>query len=263
MELARFLRSRLSLSILLYWALLLSLAWLFAELLEEVYAQGGFFFDEPVLAWFYERLNPLTTKFMLVASTIGGTAFMIALSVAVTLLLWRLARREARFFAFSMLGASLIMLLTKLSLNRPRPDLYPDVDLWQTASASFPSGHATGSAAFFLSLYFVLAHKNMRWRLLAAVLGLLMVIWISTSRLYLQVHYPSDILAGLALGTTWVLGVNALYRWRGRDKTKRTVLLTLPTHLIKRYEEEAAAKNLSEDEIMTSMLEKRYKNPQR
>lgn len=187
-----------------------------------------------MLAWFYGLVSPARTNVAFALSTVGGVQVMIALAVLLTLLLWFRSRREAAFFAVSMTGASVIMGLTKLVLARPRPELFPDVDYWQTASPSFPSGHATGSAAFALTLFFVVRRSAPRWQVLAGVFGVLFCLAVSASRLYLQVHYPSD-LAGLALGSGWVLGVNALYTYETRDKARRTVLLTLPLEIVEAY----------------------------
>jgi membrane-associated phospholipid phosphatase len=250
--------SRLSWRLLLYWAVLLGGLWGFAELADEVYEQEGFFFDEPVLAWFYGLVTPLRTRVALVLSTLGGVEIMIGLAVLLTVLLWFRSRREAFFFAASMTGASAIMGLTKVLLARPRPELFPDVDYWRTASPSFPSGHATGSAALALTLYLVVTRLAPRWRGLAAALGAAFALSVSASRLYLQVHYPSDILAGLALGCAWVLGVNAFYRYATRDRAQQNVLLRLPREVIAAYRQEAAARGVSVDEVVSAALLERH-----
>ena len=144
--------------------------------------------------------------------------------------------------------------LTKVVLTRPRPELFPDVNYWQTASPSFPSGHATGSAVFALTLWFVVRRLAPEWQGLAGVLGLLFCLSVSASRLYLQVHYPSDILAGLALGSGWVLGVNALYTYETRDTSKHTVLLTLPREVVEAYRRDAHTRGVSEDERVGKVL---------
>ncbi len=262
MDIIKALLRRLSWSLVLYWGLLFGLLWMLTELADVVYDKGGFFFDEPVLDWFYGLINPTLTSLALFASTVGGVEIMIGLAVLVFIFLWRVSHREAVFFGFSMGGASLIMVVTKLVLSRPRPELFPDVQFWQTASPSFPSGHATGSMAFFLSVYLVVSRLAPRWRGLAAVAGVVMVAWISASRLYLQVHYPSDILAGLALSTTWVLGVNAFYKYHTRDRTHRTVLLTLPAEIVDAYREEAFAKGLDEGEVVARALQNHYPQAQ-
>ena len=262
MDIIKALLRRLSWSLVLYWGLLFGLLWMLTELADVVYDKGGFFFDEPVLDWFYGLITPTLTSLALFASTVGGVEIMIGLAVLVFIFLWRVSHREAVFFGFSMGGASLIMVVTKLVLSRPRPELFPDVQFWQTASPSFPSGHATGSMAFFLSVYLVVSRLAPRWRGLAAVAGVVMVTWISASRLYLQVHYPSDILAGLALSTTWVLGVNAFYKYHTRDRTHRTVLLTLPADIVQAYREEAFAKGLDEGEVVARALQEHYPQAQ-
>lgn len=258
MEIIRGLLRRLSPSLVLYWGILVGFLWLFIELLDNFYEDGGFFFDEPILNWFYGLLDPTLTQLMLIASTIGGVEVMIGLSTLTIILLWRISHRESLFFLLSMSGASLIMGLTKFVLNRPRPELFPDVDYWVTESPSFPSGHATGSMAFFLTSYLVVSRLAPKWRPLAAIIGVIMVVWICGSRLYLQVHYPSDIMAGLALATAWVLGVNAAYRYQIRDHSHRTVLLTLPDELIEAYRQEAFDQGVDEGEVVARIISEHY-----
>jgi membrane-associated phospholipid phosphatase len=256
-DLLRALLRRLSLPVLGYLGVVVGGLLLLEELTETIYEQGGFFFDEPILAWFYGLITPPLTAFMRVLSTVGDVPVMLGLSLLGFALLLRFARREALFFALSMGGASIIMLLGKMVLARPRPTLY-DVQLWEVGSASFSSGHATGSAAFFLSLYFLTARLAPRWRLPVALLGGLAALLISASRLYLQVHYPSDILAGIALGAAWVMGVNAAYRYHTRDRSQRTVLLTLSADVVARYREDAARAGLSEDAAADAALRAHY-----
>ncbi len=260
MDALKTLLSRLSWRLVLYWGLLLGGLWAFIELVDTLYDRGGFFFDEPILSWFYTLINPTLTNIALFLSTVGGVEIMIGLSVLAAFGLWFVAKHEAVFFALSMGGASLIMLLAKYAFGRARPNLFPDVDFWQTASPSFPSGHATGSMAFFLSVYLVVSRLVPRWRPLAALVGTVMVLGISASRLYLQVHYPSDILAGLSLSAAWVLGVNALYTYHSRDKTHRYVLLQLPTEVIEAYRLQAKQRGVEEDEVVAEALARKFSN---
>ena len=258
MDVLKALLRRLSWRLLLYWGLLAGGLWTFVELADGVYEKNGFFFDEPVLDWFYTLINPTLTGLAVALSTIGGVEVMIGLSVLVAIGLWWVSRREALFFTFAMGGASVIMVATKYIFGRPRPELFPDVNFWTTASPSFPSGHATGSMAFFLTVYLVVTHLAPRWRVLAGVLGAVMILGISASRLYLQVHYPSDILAGLSLGAAWVLGVNAFYTFQTRDRSHHTVLLTLPTELVEAYREEARRRHEEEGEVVAEALRARF-----
>lgn len=99
-----------------------------------------------------------------------------------------------------------------------------------------------------------------RWQVLAGVFSVLFCILVSASRLYLQVHYPSDILAGIALGSGWVLGVNALYSYETRDTHKRTVLLTLPREVIEAYRRDAQVRGLEDDEVVAEVLAEHYRS---
>ncbi len=258
MDVFRTLLSRLSWRLLLYWGVLVGGLWAFAELADEVYEKQGFFFDEPVLTWFYGLVSPTLTQLALALSTVGGLEVMMAASALLIIGLWFKSHREAVFFAVSMVGASVIMGLTKVFLGRPRPELFPDVNYWQTASPSFPSGHATGSAVFALTLFFVVRRLVPKWQILGGVLGLLFCLSVSASRLYLQVHYPSDILAGLALGSGWVLGVNTVYIYRTRKADTHNVLLKLPEPVIRAYKKEAKTSGVSEDEVVGKILARHY-----
>ena len=261
MDVLKTLLARLSWRLLLYWGVLVGGLWAFAEFTDQIYDKQGFFFDEPVLTWFYGLVSPTLTQIALVLSTVGGLQVMIALSALLILGLWFKSHREAVFFAVSMVGASVIMGLTKVVLARPRPELFPDVNYWKTASPSFPSGHATGSAVFALTLFFVVRRLAPKWQGLVGVLGVLFCLSVSASRLYLQVHYPSDILAGLALGSGWVLGVNTVYTYRTRTTNTHNVLLKLPEPVIEAYKEEAQTRGVTEDEVVGEILAEHYREP--
>lgn len=245
----------LSWKVALYWLVLLGALWAFVELADEVYEQEGFFFDEPILTWFYTLLDPTLTSIALGLSTVGGVGIMVTLSALVTLGLLRFSKREAVFFGVGMTGASLIMVVTKYWFARERPSFFPDVDFWEAASPSFPSGHATGSAAFFLALFLVLMRLIPSWRVFAALSGLFLALSISASRLYLQVHYPSDILAGLLLGAGWVLGVNLVYSRMSAVNEHKFVLLKLPSTLVQRYEAQARAQQLPLETVLEHSLD--------
>ena len=244
----------LSWKVVLYWLLLLGMLWAFVELADEVYEGDGFFFDEPVLNGFYPLLDPTLTSIALGLSVLGGVGVMVTLAIIVTLGLLRFSRREAVFFGVSMTGASLIMVLTKYWFARERPGLFPDVDFWETASPSFPSGHATGSAAFFLALYLVIARLLPKARVPAALLGIFLALGISASRLYLQVHYPSDILAGLVLGGAWVLGVNMVFERLQTPREHSFVLLKLSRDVVVSFEKQARAQNVTLEMLLERTL---------
>ena len=119
------------------------------------------------------------------------------------------------FFALSVLGALALNVGAKLLFARVRPDLFTPLE--PALGYSFPSGHAMLSAAFGVAFFVVVRRQFPHWQVLAGTAALLFVLGISLSRPYLQVHYPSDILAGWALSCAWVLGLGLWFR-RARSR---------------------------------------------
>lgn len=144
-------------------------------------------------------------------SALGGFTLLWLFGTAALVFLFAFGRRaEALLLAGSLIGASTLNALLKLVLQRPRPDIVPH--LAQVSSASFPSGHAMTAAAVYLTLGVMLAQAQpSRWAR-AYLLGFatLLVLLIGCSRVYLGVHWPSDVLAGWCFGSSWALCMFAL-----------------------------------------------------
>ena len=135
----------------------------------------------------------------------GVTVTTLMTLVAAGFLVLSGKRHAALFVVVSIAGAALLSSGIKLGFERPRPDLVPHgVEVY---TASFPSGHATGAAATYLTLGALLARFQSRRRLKVYLLSLavLLTVLIGLSRLYLGVHWPSDVLAGWTLGASWAL----------------------------------------------------------
>jgi len=141
------------------------------------------------------------SAFLLVPLAFGGCLVMLRVGL----------RRDAIAVAVSLGGAMLISDLVKLLTSRPRPTVE---HLQAVTGSSFPSGHATQAAAFWLALALVLrAPPASRWlALVARLAAVLLALGVAWSRVYLGVHYPSDVLAGLALGGCWAVFVTAALR---------------------------------------------------
>lgn len=141
--------------------------------------------------------------------TWAGSAFLLVLLALVSSLALARAglRREALAVALSLGGAMLLSDLVKLLVSRPRP---PVEHLQAVTGSSFPSGHATQASAFWFSLALVLRARGASRKvtgLAAAVAGVL-VVAVAASRVYLGVHYPSDVVAGILFGTGWAVFVS-------------------------------------------------------
>ena len=147
--------------------------------------------------WMHEMVRDITA--------LGSFSLLglIVLAVCAYLYLARM-RSAALFVLVSVLGGTLLSTVLKLGYNRPRPDL---TTMSEQFTASFPSGHAMLSAVTFLTLGALLARLAPTRRLQVLSLGgaLLLTLLVGLSRLYMGVHYPSDILAGWCLGSAWAL----------------------------------------------------------
>jgi undecaprenyl-diphosphatase len=136
----------------------------------------------------------------------GSLILLLPLTVALAGLLLRgRRRREAGFLLLALLGSSALSHIFKLWVARPRPDLFPTW-LDMPGDWSFPSAHAMQATAAALAWLLVAKHTRIFWVIL---LGLA-VLLVGLSRIYLQVHFPSDVVAGTLAALLWVAGLHAL-----------------------------------------------------
>jgi undecaprenyl-diphosphatase len=196
---------------------------LFAWLAEEVVEGDTQAADDLLRGMVNARATPGLTQVMVFASVWGAPRRLAVLAVvAVVIFLTRRWHRGAVLVAVTLLGAGALDGGLKLLFGRHRPtaffEHYPAPD-----SFSFPSGHALFATAFFGGLA-ALLWKRLRHpglRVAVAVGAVLLILLIGVSRIYLGVHYPSDVLGGFAAGTVWVgavaLGDRLAVRRRGRS----------------------------------------------
>ncbi len=148
--------------------------------------------------WFEESMRDITA--------LGGFTLVTLLTVVATLLLvFRQRRREALIFAVTVILAYASSEVLKAFYDRDRPMLVAHGAI--VYSQSFPSGHSTAAAATFLTLATVLASFETRRRSKALIYALAItgMVAVGVSRVYLGVHWPTDVLAGWALGASWAL----------------------------------------------------------
>jgi membrane-associated phospholipid phosphatase len=181
---------------------------LFGELADEVRDQDALAFDEALLRFMQHQATPALDRLMLLASTLGSGLWVTPIDVLVcAVLLFRRRWIDALFWTLATGGASLINMLAKHSYGRIRPDLWPS--LAPETSFSFPSGHAMQSMALAAGLIVLLWPTAARWWVV--LLGATFTLLVGTSRVYLGVHFPSDVLAGWAASLAWTVGLSFLF----------------------------------------------------
>ncbi|MBL9161131.1 MAG: phosphatase PAP2 family protein [Planctomycetaceae bacterium] len=139
-------------------------------------------------------------------TALGGVAVLSLITATVVSFFWLASmRRAAIYVAIAGAGAILLATALKQSFDRPRPDLVPHGSMVYTSS--FPSGHSTMAAAVYLTLGMVASRFVPRRRLKILLIGVAMLVTgaVGVSRVYLGVHWPSDVLAGWAVGASWAL----------------------------------------------------------
>jgi membrane-associated phospholipid phosphatase len=179
--------------------LLLELAWA---------ADGSTAFDSQITHWFVDHRTPTWTDAMRIVTSLGSSAVVVPLAILVVVVLLVARRRWlALLVALAVGGASLLSVLTKDVIGRDRPPL--DLRLQQAHSSAFPSGHSTQAAATYFALavvVMVLSHSR-PLRAVTWTVATLIVFLVGVSRVYLGMHWATDVLGGWLLGIVWVVGV--------------------------------------------------------
>ena len=176
--------------------------------------------DLPLSAWFHANSNPFVTQFMLLVSLWHSTAGVLLMSAVLGVALW-LTDRPWWLLALllSVPGGMLLNVAVKNLVQRARPHF--DDPLLTLATYSFPSGHTAGAALFygFLSALVFALPGARRWRAAMVAVGVVMVLLVGLSRIYLGLHYFTDVIGAIALAVLWLglclWGVRALSRRRG------------------------------------------------
>ncbi|MDZ4819799.1 MAG: phosphatase PAP2 family protein [Planctomycetota bacterium] len=139
-------------------------------------------------------------------TALGGVAFLSMLTLTVCGFLWLRRMNDAMWLVLAAtFGGLIVNTLLKHWFDRPRPSIVPHLS--QVYSSSFPSGHSMLSATVFLTLAALLGRFVNEWRLKAYFLfvATTLTVLVGVSRVYMGVHYPTDVLAGWAAGLAWAL----------------------------------------------------------
>ncbi|MBE5662915.1 phosphatase PAP2 family protein [Staphylococcus sp. SS60] len=171
----------------------------------------GKWIDNEVYEFIYSSESFITTSIMLGATKVGEVWAMLCISLLlVAYLMLKRHKIEALFFALTMALSGVLNPVLKNIFDRERPTLLRLIDI---TGFSFPSGHAMGSTAYFGSGIYILnrlGHGNSKGILIG--LCAVMILLISISRVYLGVHYPTDIIAGMIGGVFCIILSTLLLR---------------------------------------------------
>ncbi len=178
---------------------LLVFAWLGNEMLEGDTQH----FDQVVREWVHRYASPGMTRAMTAISLLGYNVLIVELVIALAAFAKLKWWRAALWLTVAMAGSLVLDLTLKYVYHRTRPTAYFGM---APHSYSFPSGHAMCSFCFYGVLAGLLSArtKPLVWRLLIWFAAAALVITIGLSRIYLGVHYPSDVVAGYLAATVWV-----------------------------------------------------------
>ena len=205
----------------------------FGWLAEEVLEGGTQRFDAFLRTAVHQFATPGLTRLMQAFSFLGSVAAVTTLcSVAICVSLYFRRARTAALLAITMLGVAALDVALKHAFRRPRPVAFFGPT---PTSYSFPSGHAFGSLCFYGVLAAILAARVRQriarfciWMAAALLIGM-----IGFSRIYLGVHYPSDVIAGYLAGAVWVAAVLSLDKilaaWRNEERGDRQDYLNART----------------------------------
>lgn len=187
--------------------------WGFAELADEIDEAGAGTVDARLLLAFRasgdptDPLGPGWLEELARDVTALGSLGMISFLTLATagFLVLQQKKHIALYLVLAVGSGVLISMALKAGFSRPRPDLVPHAA--RVYTSSFPSGHSMTSAVTFLTLGALLAGTQPRWRLKAyfLVLAVLLTILVGVSRVYLGVHWPTDVLGGWTAGSAWAL----------------------------------------------------------
>ncbi len=191
--------------------LFLLVAGLFGVVADNVHEGDTLAFDQSVLQAINKTSTPELDRFFLILTEFGGVAFVALVTIALfCYLIYKKQRYNALLLGAGVGGAALINYLAKITFVRERPDLWNQ--LITETTYSFPSGHAAGSSALAICIVAILWQT--RWRIPALILAAIYIPLIGYSRMYLGVHYLTDITAGWILSVAWATVVISLFYTR-------------------------------------------------
>jgi membrane-associated phospholipid phosphatase len=196
-------------------------AWIFGWMAEDL-AEGDTKVDTRLAGWLHEHASPGWTSFLEAITRLGNVSTLLVVLLLASVVLWRKGWiTELQLLALAAVGAEIITIGLKHGFQRDRP-FFAD-PLASEGSYSFPSGHASVSLAVYGTLGFIAARHlgSLRARIVALAGAVALVLLIGLSRLYLGVHFLSDVIAGYSIGIAWIALCIVLLHLRLRLRERR------------------------------------------
>lgn len=194
------------------------LLWALEFLFTQVFPLTIYTVEVETLQRFHQAASPGLDTLMLTITRLGNpeTVVPVGLVLLGTLIVHK-ARSEAWIVAATGMGAILLNTALKPLFGRHRPDLYPQ--LIHDKSFSFPSGHSLGTTVLYGMIAYLLARQYPQFALWIYLLAIILAIAVGCSRLYLDLHWPTDVLAGWSIGLLWLMtGITMLRLQRFRKR---------------------------------------------
>ena len=195
---------------------------LFGAIAEDVVEGETLRFDNAVRAAVHGQASDMLTPLMRLFTFLGSTPFISICTILLVWMFWRTDRKHrAVLMTITIVGATILMLILKYSFHRTRPEPFFNTPL--PPFDSFPSGHSMVSFCFYAALAALTAanEDNKRKRILIWACCVGLVTMIGLSRIYLGVHWPTDVISAYLAATVWVCTVTIAYhRWKHRKSRK-------------------------------------------
>lgn len=186
-------------------------AWLWDQVKDKDRLTTGF--DQAVLHWMHAHQTPWVTTLAVGLAWMGNPPTIVGIAVVAALvgLFWRKVRGAAWTLPIAVIGAGILIQGVKLIFRRPRPTLFHP--LLHESGYSFPSGHSLISVVVYGLLGYFVMHLFRRHaaRIAVAIVSILLILLIGLSRVYVGVHFPTDVLAGWTAGIPWLLTCLAIH----------------------------------------------------
>ena len=199
-------------------------SWLFGGIAQDVVAGDPLtIIDKNLALWFHQRQTSGLTTVMQIISSLASIRWVTGLALAVGLVLcWKQCWYRLLALLLVLPCGMILNVLLKNAFHRHRPSFTDSYLIFH--GYSFPSGHTMAATLLYglLAVFAVIALKKWRWRVAAALCGLVMIFLVGLSRMYLGAHYLSDVLGAIAAGFAWLAlsltAVDTLRRNRARRK---------------------------------------------